>query len=498
MASEPACQRSEVTEAQAIRRSEEQSRERRRVVGATQDAQPGVEVGDLGDVEQAAERCDLDRDPAAFEGLAHEDDLPVTAEQHRDVSPLEVRRFVQAVDALGDPFGLIDGGSEAGDLHPALVGRFECSEPFDAAASDLSTNALGEVDDRVPRSAIHAQGGVGRRLPGRGGEVVGESREVPQGRAAPLIDRLVGVSDGGHREPVAEEGAEELALCRVRVLVLVEEDDPVAASEACGDRRMLGHDPMGEPNEVAVVHEPEAPLPLFVGGECRGEGAPSRRCLCRVGPVREIRRVSEMVAETGGKRCELSHPRRSVAEIQRGIVDGACGFGEQLAGRTGRQDRRIPPHSHDRPELTKDPVREAVIRRDLDASTVPCVIGELESEPFCEFLGGLVREGDAESLFGLETAGPDECRQPLRHRGRLPGAGAGDDSQRLEGVADDGLLFGTRLEGVHRENASRPSGHSGHTCFTAQRSQVRERTGVQSSVRRAWAISSRRAPTSSS
>ena len=112
--------------------------------------------------------------------------------------------------------------SRPGGLDAAGAGeRRGCQRRLRDARVERRDEGVGGVehDARVAparREVVHA--GRGARL----GEVAREAREVGGARAAPSVDRLVGVADGHHRVP-AEQRREQAGLHHARVLVLVEQ-----------------------------------------------------------------------------------------------------------------------------------------------------------------------------------------------------------------------------------------------------------------------------------
>lgn len=104
-----------------------------------------------------------------------------------------------------------------------------------------------------------------------GGEVV----EVGHGGAAPAVDGLAGVADGGDGVtggvpgpgPGAEEAGEQQALGDGGVLVLVEEDDAEFVAQDAADFRAGGGEGRGVGDLVAEVEEVAAAFFAAVGGD---------------------------------------------------------------------------------------------------------------------------------------------------------------------------------------------------------------------------------------
>ena len=113
-------------------------------------------------------------------------------------------------DGVGEPVDLLGVGAQqrAADQAVALGagGRAQRLHARVHGAQGLG-EAVGEVEEAAAAAAVLAE-----RLAGRGAavgvrEVLGEVVEVGDGGAAPAVDRLAGVADGGHR--VAGAAAEE-------------------------------------------------------------------------------------------------------------------------------------------------------------------------------------------------------------------------------------------------------------------------------------------------
>lgn len=93
-------------------------------------------------------------------------------------------------------------------------------------------------------------------------EVLGEVVQVGDGRAAPAVDGLAGVADGGHRVSggralgaLSEEAGEQESLGDGRVLVLVEEDDAELLAEDLADLGPGGGQLGGAGDLVAEVEQ---------------------------------------------------------------------------------------------------------------------------------------------------------------------------------------------------------------------------------------------------
>ncbi len=66
----------------------------------------------------------------------------------------------------------------------------------------------------------------------------GEQLEVLRGRSPPFVDGLILVADGDHWEAIVEYGRQQGALCRVGVLVLVEDHGAISTLDLRGEFRI--------------------------------------------------------------------------------------------------------------------------------------------------------------------------------------------------------------------------------------------------------------------
>jgi len=67
---------------------------------------------------------------------------------------------------------------------------------------------------------------------------------------------------------------------------------------------------------------------------------------------------------------------------------------------------------------------------------------------------GLVRKGDRENPSGLDAVGMDEARDPLGDDRGLPGAGTGEDEERLGPVMNGVPLGRVELDAIGHPDAS--------------------------------------------
>ena len=215
-------------------------------------------------VKQAAQADHLEGDVLGGEHAADQGDLGVLPKDDGDVPPIAaVGHFFQ--NRVGDPPGFIGGGAEP--RHPDVPhsdpGRG--SQPVVVSADvDPVGYAVGGVENAGAGAAIEREReGLGRCAIGPD-EVLGEGGEVLERRTAPFVDGLVGIADGGYREPIAEQCAQQLTLGGIGVLVFIEEDHLVAGPDLTGDQGLLCHQAMRQTDEVAVVDQSESLLYIEV------------------------------------------------------------------------------------------------------------------------------------------------------------------------------------------------------------------------------------------
>ena len=151
---------------------------------------------------------------------------PTFAKVRQSSAPLRSGRSPAARESRGEPardeLGLLldrlgPGGLDASGTGERRRGQRRLRDP---RVERLDDRVGGIEDDAgiapARRQVVHAR----RRADV--GEVVREPREVGGARAAPSVDRLVGVADRHHRVP-AEQGRQQPGLHDARVLVLVEQ-----------------------------------------------------------------------------------------------------------------------------------------------------------------------------------------------------------------------------------------------------------------------------------
>lgn len=230
------------------------------------------EVGDLGQVQQPGQADDLDRDVTGHQRGLDLREVARGAAQDGDLAGCLAGPH-QVGDRVGEPVDLLGVGALQGAADDAVaLGAGGGAQRLDALVHGAQGfgQAVGQVQEPAAAAAVLAEGVAG------GGGAVGvreverEVVEVGHGGAAPAVDRLAGVADGGDGVPgpalgaAAEEGGEQQPLGDGGVLVLVEQHHPEFVAQDRADlgagERQLG----GERDLVAEVEEVAALLGLAV------------------------------------------------------------------------------------------------------------------------------------------------------------------------------------------------------------------------------------------
>ena len=261
------------------------------------------------------------------------------------------------------------------------------------------------------------------------GEVLGELPDVPDVGAAPAVDGLVRVSDDAHVAVFAAEQAGQLVLGVVGVLVLVDEDVPVAGGVLLADPVVLAEQRDGLQQQVVEVERvglgQDLLVPLVAFDQLRhavpvGLGA---QLLRRLHPVLPLADLPDQVP--GGDRVsvvvQFLDGQTGCLDLVGGVVDDVAGCDPDMRA-VGAQDAGA----------------EGVVGRQQGGRPAGA---DQVGEPLAHLVGRLVGEGDAEDVFGLHDAAADEPGDAVADHAGLPGAWAGEDEQGPARVAHGGLLF---------------------------------------------------------
>ncbi len=428
-------------------------------------------------MQQPGQADDLDRDVPGDQGALDLGEVGRCAAQDGDLTgrgsgPDEVGHGV------GGPVDLLGMGGQQGAADHAVAfgagGRAEGLHARVEGAQGLG-ETVGEVEEAAPAAAVLAEGLAGRGPAVGVGEVLGEVVEVGDGGAAPAVDRLAGVADGGDgvAGALAEQAGQEDALGDRRVLVLVEQDHAELVAQ---DLAHLGGP--GEPGRQGDLVAEVEQVPLAFGGPVAGdqlgEFAPGGR---GVGDLAQVG-VAELGAPQGqqqfgvvGAQCLRGHEvlgefgvegEEVADEVREGAGQGRVGpgglaqdtRGELEAGGVGEQPGR-GLETDAQAVVGQQAARERVVGGDhrltgrvvrVDGVGVgDAGLDQRLADALGEFGGGLVGEGEAEHLLGGDLAGADQPHHACRHHRRLARAGSGHDHLRGGRRGDAGhLLRGER------------------------------------------------------
>ena len=213
----PAAEQGEVARADRPARPGEQ-REQRGVGGeVVEQVERRDHLGHLGQPEQALEADDLDRDLARGQRVEDVGGVGVVAGEHADLATSAARpsRAWRRRHLLGQPGELVGVGLVHDRVAPRPSPRVRLRPR--AARPRRARRTAGRRARWRPRGSgaserrLTVSGYVGTSAPVGAREVAAEVEDVGDRRAAPAVDRLVGVADRGHRvaEPVAGVGPGE-------------------------------------------------------------------------------------------------------------------------------------------------------------------------------------------------------------------------------------------------------------------------------------------------
>lgn len=300
--------------------------------------------------------------------------------------------------------------------------------------------------------------------------MVGEVVEIGHRGAAPPVDGLAGVADGGDGMPEggpgagAEEAGEQQALGDGGVLVLVQQDDAEFVAQDAADFRVGGGEGRGVGDLVAEVEEVAAAFFAAVGRDeveefpaaAGGFGGFAQVGVGEPGAVEggeecavvraEGGGVHQMFGELGVQGEEVFHQGgQRGGERRVGAGGGAQGTGGELeAGGVG-EEPGAGFQTDAQAVVLEELAGEGVVGGDprLAGGLVGGAGGGREGvgvgdaggeqggpDAFGEFSGGLVGEGQPEDLFGGDLAGADQPHHAGGHDRGLAGTGSGHDDLR--------------------------------------------------------------------
>ncbi len=296
--------------------------------------------------------------------------------------------------------------------------------------------------------------------------MVGEVVEVGDGGAAPAVDGLAGVADGGDgvAGALAEQAGEQQALGDGGVLVFVEEDDAELLAQGRADLGAGGGEGGGRGDLVAEVEEVAAAFFVAVGADEAEEfaaGAGGFGDLAQVGVGEpdaveggeevavvgvQAGGVHEVFGELGVEREEVfDQGRQGFGERRIGAGGGAQDAGGELeAGGVGEQAGARFEADAQAVVLEELP-GEGVVGGDAGLAGGPVGPGGAGRErvgvgdagleqggadALGELAGGLVGEGQPEDLFRGDLPRAHQPHHAGGHHRRLAGAGSGHDDLR--------------------------------------------------------------------
>ena len=270
----PSAQQAEVTGADRPARPGEQGEQRGVGGDVVHEVQDRDDLGHLGKPQQPVEADDLDRDARVRQGVEDLGGVRVVARQDSGLGP----RHAAVVRV---------GGAHAGHQRSQLATVRLVDRRADDAVARLGLGLerrdgvvrvverrrqqVGGLEDPPLRAPVDGER-VGPHRPGRGRERLGEVEDVGDRRAAPAVDRLVGVADRGHGVPptagrigAGEDPRQHDRLGHRGVLVLVEQHHPELLPLGRTHVGLERGESRAELDLVGEVHEPQVGLEPPVG-----------------------------------------------------------------------------------------------------------------------------------------------------------------------------------------------------------------------------------------
>ncbi len=344
------------------------------------------------------------------------------------------------------------GNRHRGPVQPLDPGRQRRQAHRTQDATRGPGQRLGEAPG--PPQHHHPRG-VALRV----GEGIGEPQDPAHVGTTEGVDRLVGVAHGHHLRPAGGQSPQQGHLRRVRVLVLVDHDEAQSVTDRSAAHRVVDQhrgpvDQLGvvqgalEPQRVQVLLEELAHrLPRGDPGAPahRGHGAP-------VQPDRSG--AGQQGAYLLGDAPGADRPGQGLGPAQPTIADrpreqlpqpGVLLGGAEQAGR-GQERLRVRM-------LAQQPVGVPVERAHDRQRTAAQAL----ADPVGELLRGPTSEGQGQDRLGGHRIGrvPHPGDHELGQRGRLAGAGTGQDEQVAGAVLHHRALLGVQRQGRDRAGTRR-------------------------------------------
>ncbi len=413
---------------------------------------------------------DLDRDARRGEGPAHAGDgAGAGAYQDGHVGPGDAVLQVCPAEDVGDVVEFGAGGREGEgvDAPPGAYGRQIAVGAYGGGREAGEGHAAGEEAGGGQQVRAGAPGG-GEDLDGRRGAVdtgkgVREVEDAVDVAAAEGVDRLVRVAEGDEGTAVPRQGAQQPQLGRVRVLVLVHVDRVVPGGQLRGHLRAFGQQ-HGPVHELRVVQHPARVQHVQVLREEGRRRTPVRAARAarevgeRAGAQPQLAAAREdgahLVGEParGQARAQLVGPAHAAAPraLQFGLPGEQFPYGDVLLG-AGQQPQRVGEEVG----VLVGADQGVAVRMEGRGLRGRRAAAEPGGHPVAQFDGGLAAEGEDEDALRV-AAPPYALGDRLDERGRLPGAGPGEDEQGAAGVVNHRALPCVQLR---RGHGSRPGAH---------------------------------------
>ena len=255
-----------------------------------------------------------------------------------------------------------------------------------------------------------------------------EVEDVPQVRAAPLVDRLVGIPHHGEVPVSRGQPLNQQVLRAVGVLVLVHHDVAELLRVLLPDALRLLDELHGVQQQVVEVERPGVLERLGVHRVQLAEVLVARipGALENLRPLHAVLRVTDPRQHHPGLRGRVVD-----AQLLEALLDD-----RELVVRV--VDDEVPRESDVRRLAPEQPRAQGVERRDPH---LPAVHVEqlLDTRP--HLLGGLVGERDGKDRRRVGVALADEVGDAVRDDARLAGAGARQDQDGAVRLQNRLLLF---------------------------------------------------------
>ena len=251
--------------------------------------------------------------------------------------------------------------------------------------------------------------------------------------------------------------AQELILCAVRILVLIDQHEQEAPTERFEHLWMLSEQFDRLDQQVVKVELIAGFQRFLIFGVDARDSAGERF----IGSVLVLLRRNQLILGGGdGTLDHLRLPSLRQLEPFRHPLDQAQAIVliEDREPRTETEAGRMAPH---------DSSADGVEGANPDAAGPPPLAEEALNSR-AHLLGGLVRKSDGEDAAGIHTIPIDQVGDPGRQHSRLPGPGAGEHQEWSFEMLDRFTLLGVQpLEIVVSRLAHLVPTHASASSFTA-------------------------------